>query len=264
MKKVKILFILGICVALVCPSTVMANDAPISTSVKTNETVSFEEMENIENIFNDSFFKSATYYEDDEGNLIFESSNISPKSLLSSQNYTIEKVKDTLAFCNLTPEEKQLIKSDVQKLKNSVSTKSSGGSNYVYEWDKSQYVKGFLRVYYSNSTVSNLPFIELTKVQGGFSGGGTGGAVVGSGVSVKSQEVTLVQEGKPYNKRYREQWKTYTKSKSSRNWTQTPPTTWLPVQSNTSNVIVGARLSMSIGRGGDVWNLSFSNHVIET
>lgn len=261
MKKIKFLSILGICVALAVPSTVMANDTAIQ---KTNETVSSDTVQSIENIFNNNFFKSATYYEDDEGNLIFESNNISTESLLSTQNYTTEKVKDSLAFFDITPEEKELIKHDVQKLKSGASTFSGGGSNYVYEWDKSKYAKCFLRVYYTDSTISNVPYINLTKVQGGFSGGGTGGAVVGSGISVKNQQVTIGQRGKPYKKLYRVQKKTYTKSNSSRNWTQTPPSTWLPVQSDTAEVLVGATLDIKLGRGSDVWYVSFSNNIIDT
>lgn len=109
-----------------------------------------------------------------------------------------------------------------------------------------------------------LPFIDITKVSGGFSGGGTGNASLGSGVAVKEQELTIGQRGKPYKKVYRVQSQSYTKSKSSRLWTQAAPSSWLPVQSNTAKVLVGANLYVKLGRGNSTWSVTVDNNIIDT
>lgn len=247
MKKI-IAFLL--CALLCIGSSTVAFAAD---SVQPLETV-----EDLSEEFDNDFLKEATIYEDNDGNFVF--TKITKKDLAVTRSGVgeIEYVSDCVVISGDTKETKEEIASDIQKLRSGIEPLSAGGTTYKYKWDTSGAVKAFLRVYYTEYTyASGYQAMKITKVAGGYETG-SGSSIIGSGVSLKSQKLTIGQNGFTTPTGITES-QTATYSKSGQNWTQTVPSSWKGVDVEHAPYCVGSNLTLTLGRGTGTWTVTVQN-----
>lgn len=237
----------------------------LSFAVVGNAKQLSESTSDIAEEFDDKFLKEADFYEDAEGNFVFTKTSKENSVLTRSGAGANEYISDCVVLVGETEEVKKEIEEDIYKLKSGISPLSSGGNNYAYAWDGSGASKIYTRVYYTVSTISGNDYYEITKVTGGFTGGsGTSGAVVGSGVTVRSQSLSIGQTGRSANEGMKTGQKRYINlSTSSRSWTQTVPSSWVAVNGDITPCLVGATLTVYFGRGDSTWSATVKNNIIE-
>ena len=201
----------------------------------------------------DAFFSSAKVIQSDENAVVLQDTE-TLDSNLNPFDGSIDKVSTTIAFLAKDP-------SDSQELLALATTKSSGGNQYRYLWDKTGTVKLHTRVYYTETQTNGSTYVALTKVVGGFDAGGTGGASVGSGVSVTLNKRTVKQFGKGSSNTARDYSSTKTYDNSIRSWTYTAPTSWKAVEDCQAS-LVGCTYSVKLKRADSTWLTTLSNQVV--
>ena len=214
------------------------------------------------------FFKEADCYEDESGNLVFCSNDESEElqsGYMRTQTMGNKDVSHYISKCvvlaGLSDLEKEEVKSEVEDLRTNVA-RSGGGNHYEYEWDSSGVCKAYVTVYYETYTKNGNTYVRLTKVNGGFSGGGTGGASLGNGVSVTKQSLKIGQNGKTESETNYTQNQTYTKDKGTRSWSQTVPSTWKAINADVVTGLVGADLTITLKRGS-TWTVYVNNNIVD-
>lgn len=203
------------------------------------------------------FIKNSDSYEVEDGNYIFkktEKISSTNKNSLKSTKEGMYKTTTMVIFAD-TDDEKADLEKAINNITNSVSTSSSsGGSNYVYKWDSSDYIKGYCTAYYDLE--NNDEYATITSASGGYTGGG-------SGVSVKTQSVLVGQSGKTYSNGT----KAYTMSKTptGKTWNYSTPSTWKAVEASAVSA-GGVTYILRIKRGTSTstWKLEINNLVFGT
>lgn len=257
LKKGKI-FIMSFCAILLMSTICYAEDNMDQEGISNAE---FGEM------YSNEFFEVADYYEDEDGVLVFQRVQENDDSGLMRTNANEKAyVSDVVCVFDMTEDEKEELLRYVENVKmEQTSGVATYGSRYDYEWDSSGGCKAYSTVYFTRTTSNGSNFIEVTKVTGGFVGGsGTTGSVVGSGVVVVAQDVTIGQTGKPEGKALRTQQVNYTIANSTRSWTKYPGD-WYPVQEGVVGTHVGATYYIELRRGTSTstWSIELVNHVID-
>lgn len=218
-----------------------------------------EPKEDLAKEFDNDFLKEAEYYVDKDGNFVF--TKVSKENSIATRSGISEKecVSDCVVIAGVTEEAKEEIAVDIQKLRSGVEPLSSvDGSSVKNKWDTSGSIKAYLRVYYNEYTYgSGKQAMKITKVTGGYATG-SGSAIIGSGVSLKSQKMTMGQNGFTTPTGYTSSQKaSYTKT--GQNWSQSAPSSWKGVDIESSPYIIGANLTITLGRGTGTWTVDIQN-----
>ncbi len=141
-----------------------------------------------------------------------------------------------------------------------IKLRGSGGENTVFGSDSAGCVDASLTITYDQKTKNGKDYVYLKNINGGYSAEGRG-SNVGSGVSVTGNSVSYGQSGIDMNGRAKSQNKMYSVGTSNRNFSITPPSSWVPVAGESNVATVGATYTIKLKRGSSSWNCLITNNL---
>lgn len=226
MKKI---FSVLLCLALIAVSfSTKSFAAETNSSVKDN------------NVIREIFIHSTYQGRSDDGAYIF-TSTYNPESNSMSKS-TLQKSQTSFSILPLNDTEEQIVNGIIS------SPAKSGGNNYAYIWDSTYSVKVFSTVYYTNISEQYANYCHLDKITGGYE-------LSDHTVRVQSQSVTYGINDIFVS--YHD-----TVSKTEKNWTITPPSSWPSINISQEYVrTLGANTTVSIVRNSTPWTVTLHNYV---
>ena len=141
-----------------------------------------------------------------------------------------------------------------------ITLTSSGGSHSGYNSDSSGSVRLYLTVSYVTYTSGGMNLMYIQNVSGSVSAGGSG-SNVGSGVSLKSNYVQLIQNGMSNGSGYKYQNTYFSHSAGTRSWQHSAPSSWYAVEYDTAASNIGGIFTVTLGRGSSTWSANVNVHV---
>ncbi len=194
----------------------------------------------------DQFWDGAKITKKTNDSITFENTDVLGSRSENGRTYT-DNVSTTLSV---------VATNDIGR-KEVAALSTSNANKYMEKSDSTYTIRIYTRIYYTITTSNGHKYLDLTKVTGGISGGGSGSSL-GNGISITKNSCVANQKGSNINGGTSKHTTTFSAPYSQRSWEFSLPSSWVAVEDLPTNV-ANAVYTVKLKRTNSNWSVTLSN-----